>query len=683
MKILREKLLAVTGLVLSVIMILTILSSSFGSVFAAAALELDIKETNSWEDGGKTNTQFALTIKNAGDRAVKGWTISITVPEGASLSKSNYWNGNFKISGTTLAITPLEYNRDIAAGAQAKDIGFILTTKTTKDKLKLSGSVTEGNETSDPDDPDDAEDETTEGSKAPPVDVSKIPAGDDWLSTDGSRILDANGTEVWLTGINWFGYNTGTNAFDGIWAVNMKEALGSIADHGFNLLRIPISAELALAWKNGEYPTANFNQAENADLVGMTSLEIFDLVISTCKANGIKVMLDIHSAETNSAGHMTNLWYTGKISTEQFIESLEFLADRYKNDDTVIAFDLKNEPHGKPNEDGAIWNDSQDKNNWKAVAEQAGNAVLDMNPNVLIMIEGIEIYPKDITKNGDFSSQNSDDYFFNWWGGNLRGVKDYPIDFGTPERNAKIVYSPHDYGPAVYQQPWFSGDYTYESLQKDCWNDNWFFIQKDNIAPLLIGEWGGFMTEPNLTWMTYMRQFIKEHRINHTFWCFNANSGDTGGLVKDDFRTWDEEKYDFVKEVLWQENGKFVGLDHVVPLGAAGNGMSLSAYSGKEAPADTTVEVADVTESTAVDASEDKQTQAAASSESTSEDKVTKGSESTTEPSQKPLDTSSQVESNAPLTNSFLIGIFVGVGAVVVLIAVAAVILRLRSKKGQ
>ena len=25
--------------------------------------------------------------------------------------------------------------------------------------------------------------------------------------------------------------------------------------------------------------------------------------------------------------------------------------------------------------------------------------------------------------------------------------------------------------------------------------------------------------------------------------------------VKDDFVTWDEEKYDFVKEVLWQEGG--------------------------------------------------------------------------------------------------------------------------------
>ena len=105
---------------------------------------------------------------------------------------------------------------------------------------------------------------------------------------------------------------------------------------------------------------------------------------------------------------------------------------------------------------------------------------------------------------------------------------------------------------------------------KDCWQDNWLFIQKDNIAPLLIGEWGGFMKEPNLTWMTYMRQLIKTYHLNHTFWCLNANSGDTGGLLLDDFTTWDTEKYNFVKEVLWQEDGKFVGLDHAIPLGDNG-----------------------------------------------------------------------------------------------------------------
>ena len=87
------------------------------------------------------------------------------------------------------------------------------------------------------------------------------------------------------------------------------------------------------------------------------------------------------------------------------------------------------------------------------------------------------------------------------------------------------------------------------------------------------------MQGDNLTWMTYFRQLISEKHLNHTFWCYNANSGDTGGLVLDDFTTWDEEKYAFVKEVLWQdEDGHFIGLDHAVPLGS--NGIALSDWSG-------------------------------------------------------------------------------------------------------
>ncbi|MBS7398160.1 MAG: endoglucanase, partial [Ruminiclostridium sp.] len=59
---------------------------------------------------------------------------------------------------------------------------------------------------------------------------------------------------------------------------------------------------------------------------------------------------------------------------------------------------------------------------------------------------------------------------------------------------------------------------------------------------------------------------------------FNANSGYTGGLVLVDFQSWDEEKYNFVKVVLWQENGKFVGVDHKIPLGD--NGITLSEAKG-------------------------------------------------------------------------------------------------------
>ena len=442
---------------------------------------------------------------------------------------------------------------------------------------------------------------------------------DDWLHAVGSRLYDSQGNQVWLTGANWFGLNCSENVPHGLYAADCDDFLTGVADKGINIIRFPISTELLVSWMNGtpnpvKSVTATYSPPKdvvgedgsitkagtygdkNRDFVTedgktlKTSLEIFDAIMKKLKEHGIKALIDVHSPTAHNSGHSYELWYYNgnndksegmakmedgagaEVTEKMWIDSVTWLAKRYANDDTILAYDLKNEPHGKPNEgkNAAIWNDSKDANNWKYVAETAAAKILAKNPNVLIMIEGTEIYPKN--SKGDYSSTDEKDYYFNWWGGNLRAVRDFPIDLGKYQN--KLVYSPHDYGPTVYEQPWFKSDYTFDSLMKDCWQDNWFYIHKENKAPLLIGEWGGFMKDPNLKWMTYMRKLIKDNHLNHTFWCFNANSGDTGGLVKDDFRTWDTEKYNFVKEVLWQQDGKFVGLDHAVKLGA--NGITLS-----------------------------------------------------------------------------------------------------------
>ncbi len=632
----RTRIKCITSLLLTFMLIF----APLGMLRAADGVSVSVKKQGS-------GTSYDVEVTNSSGKNMTGWTITITLPDGAKFEGA--WNATVDQQGNKVILkSQYDWQCPASGASPVNATGFNLSGEYDSSKITASISPvlvdpapeptkpdptkpdpTKPDPTKpDPTKPDPTKPDPTETNPEPPkptetnpepvkpTETTKTPTaaptettpapetsgvptetstentepsepvvvsldpveGDDWLTTVGNRIVDKNGTQVWLTGVNWFGYNTGTNIFDGCWSCNMETALRSIADHGFNLLRIPISAELVLAWKNGEYPEANYNKATNAELEGKNSQQIFDYALSLCQRYGLKVMLDIHSANSDAAGHMTNLWYTDKVSLQGYYDAVQYLADRYKNDDTVIAIDLKNEPHGKANEDKAIWNDSDLDNNWKHVAEVAGNLALDANPNLLIVIEGIEIYPKDITANKDFSSTNMDDYLTTWWGANLRGVKDYPIDFGSEARNRQIVYSPHDYGPTVYQQPWFEGEFTYDSLKTDCWNDNWLYIHNERIAPILIGEWGGFMTEPNLTWMTYLRQLIGENHLNFTFWCYNANSGDTGGLVLDDFTTWDDAKYAFVKEVLWQQDDKFVGLDHAVPLG--NRGISLSEYNG-------------------------------------------------------------------------------------------------------
>lgn len=445
---------------------------------------------------------------------------------------------------------------------------------------------------------------TNTGVKVQAVDTNN----DDWLHCKGNKIYDMYGNEVWLTGANWFGFNCSENVFHGSW-YDVKNILSSVADRGIGLIRIPISTELLNSWMTGKpnkvssvtaandppYMVLNPDFYDPETDGPKNSMEIFDIIMGYCKELGIKVMIDIHSPHAHNSGHMYELWYgadtetAGVVTTKMWIDTLVWLTDKYKNDDTIIAMDLKNEPHGKRGYTGnkcpsdiAKWDDSKDENNWKYAAEICAKAILDVNPNMLIVIEGVEQYPK--TEKGytydtpDVWGATGDDapWYGAWWGGNLRGVKDYPIDLGS--LNSQIVYSPHDYGPSVYNQTWFDKDFTTQTLLDDYWYDTWAYINDQNIAPLLIGEWGGHMDGgKNQKWMVLLRDYMIENRIHHTFWCINPNSGDTGGLLGNDWSTWDEEKYGLFEKSLWKTSGgKYIGLDHQVPLGK--NGISLGEY---------------------------------------------------------------------------------------------------------
>ncbi len=443
---------------------------------------------------------------------------------------------------------------------------------------------------------------------------------DDWLHAEGSRLYDANGNEVWLTGANWFGFNCTENCAHGLYATDVDDFLSSVADHGINVIRFPISSELLVTWMNGKPDAANSVQAGynpptdevgedgsitpagyfvniNKDFVeadGKTvknSMEIFDVIMKKCKQYGIKAFVDIHSPDENNSGHNYELWY-GKagVTTDVWIESLTWLAEKYANDDTLIGYDLKNEPHGKRGYSGstcptdiAKWDESTDENNWKYAAEKCADSILAVNPHALIMIEGIEQYPKEDWGTPDIfnAPPEQSTWYGAWWGGNLRGVKEHPV---SPKAGkSQIVYSPHDYGPSVYAQTWFDKDFTTQTLLDDYWYDTWAYINEEDIAPLLIGEWGGYMDgKENQKWMELLRDYMIDHHINHTFWCLNPNSGDTGGLLGYDFKTWDKDKYALFEESLWQTtSGKYIGLDHETPLGK--NGLSLNEfYAGTE-----------------------------------------------------------------------------------------------------
>ena len=437
---------------------------------------------------------------------------------------------------------------------------------------------------------------------------------DDWLHAKGSRLYDKDGNQVWLTGANWFGFNCNEACPHYLWSADADDCLQQIADRGINIIRFPISTELIVSWMNGKpNPVSSFSA--NADPAfcinkdfcqadGKTpvdSMQVFDIMMKKCKEHGIKAFIDIHSPHTDNSGHNYNLWY-GKagVTTDVWIDALVWLADKYKNDDTLLAYDLKNEPHGKGQEgkDAAKWDGTKDENNWQYAATRCAEAILDVNPNALILIEGVEQSMSGAME-GDYwgmpDRKDNSPYIGAWWGGNLRGVKDYPV---VPKQGtSQIVYSPHDYGPSVYDQVWFAKDFTTDTLLDDYWRDTWAYINEQDIAPLLIGEWGGHMDgAKNQKWMELLRDYMIANHINHTFWCLNTNSGDTGGLwdslgfMQGSGTTidWNEEKYELFEKALWQtDSGKYIGLDHQTPLGK--NGITVADFykSGEKSNLDS------------------------------------------------------------------------------------------------
>ncbi|MCM1506089.1 MAG: cellulase family glycosylhydrolase [Ruminococcus flavefaciens] len=453
---------------------------------------------------------------------------------------------------------------------------------------------------------------------------------DDWLHAEGSRLYDMNGNEVWLTGANWFGLNCIEYSPHYLYAGDIDDMLSEVADRGINVIRFPISTELILSWMNGTpyqisaggmqavynppvdqddgnggvvkagtYGNLNKDFVESDGKTLITSDRGFDIILDKCKKYGIKAFIDIHSPHADNSGHNYNLWY-GKetadgtmVTTELWQESLVWIADKYKNNDTLIGYDLKNEPHGKGQEGTAAakWDGSTDENNWAYAATKCAEAILEVNPNALIFIEGVEqslsgAMPGDYW--GIADRRDNSPYIGAWWGGNFRGAREYPIQ--PKQGTSQIVYSPHDYGPSVYAQTWFAKDFTTQTLLDDYWYDTWAYINAEDIAPELIGEWGGHMDgAENQKWMELLRDYMIDNHINHTFWCLNTNSGDTGGLWKNiscgqqqgsTKIEWEEEKYALMEKSLWQtsETGKYIGLDHQKALGNNGTGLSLNEF---------------------------------------------------------------------------------------------------------
>ena len=305
-------------------------------------------------------------------------------------------------------------------------------------------------------------------------------------------------------------------------------------EQGFNTIRLPFSDELFAA---GSTPNG-IDFSKNPDLQGLTGLEIMDRIVAHADEIGIRIILDHHRSAAGNSANESGLWYSPEYPESVWIEHLTQLAARYALNPSVVGIDLHNEPHGP-----ATWGDGT-VNDWRLAAERAGNAVLAANPALLIIVEGVE-------------SAASGSY---WWGGNLSSAGVAPVRLDVANR---LVYSAHDYPASVYQQSYFN-DSSYPENLPAIWNENWGYLFRDGIAPVLLGEFGSKLeTASDQQWFDAMVEYLKgdldgdgdsdletdQEGISWTYWSWNPNSGDTGGILQDDWQTIHRNKVDTLTPV--------------------------------------------------------------------------------------------------------------------------------------
>jgi aryl-phospho-beta-D-glucosidase BglC (GH1 family) len=439
----------------------------------------------------------SLRVVNDSSQSASDWRVSLRL----SSRLESLWNALVvERQGDTYVLGPQPYNRTLAAGAHT-EFGFQASPSGTPQAITAYWA---------------AAPQATPTPTPTPTPSASAPG---YLHTEAAQIVDSRNQVVRLRGLNWFGLETSNLAPHGLWARSLDSMLDQIQGLGYNCLRIPFSNDLL---RNQGQPNG-INFSLNPQLQGLTGLQVLDKLVAGAGQRGLKVILDRHRPDSQG---QSELWYSPTCSEEQWLADWETLARRYQNNPTVVAVDLHNEPHGS-----ATWGDGNPATDWRLAAQKAGQRILRVNPNLLIVVEGVE-------HSGGTSY---------WWGGNLKGARQHPVNLPVAGR---LVYSSHDYATSVFRQSWFDSP-SFPANLTALWDAHWGYLVQERIAPVLVGEFGSTLhSATDRIWLQTLRDYLHRHNLSFTYWCWNPNSADTGGILQPDWQTVDNTKQDLLAPLL-------------------------------------------------------------------------------------------------------------------------------------
>jgi len=332
-------------------------------------------------------------------------------------------------------------------------------------------------------------------------------AGGRWGISKGGIMY--NNASYHVRGINWFGFDSDCRVVHGLWMRPVDEYFELLRSRGFNSLRIPFAWETIERWDDPPLP-----DCVNANdwMLGVSSRSLMHMIFQKAALNNMSVVLDFHRIHGIIQPGLT----TYDMSQNDVFLMWDMIIDEFSMHPNLMGIDLKNEPHLPIG--------------WSTWGSQIRAFIRRMKTNHptfdgLLFIEGIED-PADGSV----------------WGGSFRSMpRDVQSAIAACDR---CVLSPHIYGHSIRDEDAFS----------DTWDtyDAWFGLDHRPFLsnPVVIGEIGGWVSADEAAWLDNLINYMKSRRIRDVYyWCLNADSGDTGGLLRHDWSTINEDWVSYMERI--------------------------------------------------------------------------------------------------------------------------------------
>jgi endoglucanase len=317
------------------------------------------------------------------------------------------------------------------------------------------------------------------------------------LHTSGYQILDAAGHTVLLTSVNWYGFDEKEYVPGGLDHAPLATIIKQIQEIGVNSVRLPWANETL----EHDPLVPDYAVQANPQFKGKHAMQVMDAVIAALAHAHIMVILDNHVSRADwccSDSDGNGLWYNADYPEAKWLSDWQTIARRYKHQPWVVGADLRNELRS-----GATWGGTDPKLDWHAAAERGGNAVLAVNPALLIMVEG-----------PGYST-------------NFTGVDKLPVQLSVAHR---LVYSPHAYNMDGHV---YAG---YEDLKQAYGARAGFLLHAEPATPIWVGEFGTCQTlqcGAGSDWFTLFVRYLKDNNLSWSYWPLNGTQSSGGGRKYD------------------------------------------------------------------------------------------------------------------------------------------------------